>query len=61
MAHFAFFGELLARLSPPGRTLLRTTQTLDICISGAEANVATDRSGDARLPKRRSTPFRTSD
>lgn len=40
MAHFAFFGELLARLSPPGRTLLRTAQTLDICIGGAEANVA---------------------
>jgi len=39
-ATFAFFGELLARLSPPGRTLLRTVRTLDICIGGAEANVA---------------------
>lgn len=40
MAVFAFFGELLARLSPPGRALLRTSGTLDICIGGAEANVA---------------------
>lgn len=34
------FGELLLRLSPPGKQLLRTARSLDLNIGGAEANVA---------------------
>lgn len=36
----AFFGELLLRLSAPGRGLLLQSPALDICVGGAEANVA---------------------
>lgn len=36
----AFFGELLVRLSPPGRQLLKQSRSLDIHVGGAEANVA---------------------
>jgi 2-dehydro-3-deoxygluconokinase len=38
---FAFFGEMMLRLSPPGRELLLQTPKLDVAIAGAEANVAT--------------------
>jgi 2-dehydro-3-deoxygluconokinase len=34
------FGELLVRLATPGRELLLQSGSLDICIGGAEANVA---------------------
>jgi len=34
------FGELLLRLSAPGRELLLQSPSLDVCIGGAEANVA---------------------
>jgi 2-dehydro-3-deoxygluconokinase len=34
------FGELLVRLSPPDRQLLRSTRSLDLQVGGAEANVA---------------------
>lgn len=34
------FGELLLRLSAPGRELLLQSPRLDVCIGGAEANVA---------------------
>lgn len=34
------FGELLLRLSAPGRTLLLQTPELEVCVGGAEANVA---------------------
>ena len=34
------FGELLLRLSPPGRRLLAQSQNLDLAVGGAEANVA---------------------
>jgi len=34
------FGEVLLRLSAPGRELLLQSPTLDACIGGAEANVA---------------------
>ncbi|WP_260922139.1 sugar kinase [Novosphingobium sp. 9] len=40
MTRIACFGELLCRLSPPGRTLLRTATSLDLHVGGAEANVA---------------------
>lgn len=36
----AFFGELLIRLSPPDKTLLKSARSLDLCVGGAEANVA---------------------
>ncbi len=36
----AFFGELMLRLSPPGRELLLQTPKLDVNVGGAEANVA---------------------
>lgn len=36
----AFFGELLIRLSTPGRQVLRQAQSLAIHVGGAEANVA---------------------
>ncbi|MCW3837672.1 sugar kinase [Sphingomonas canadensis] len=35
-----FFGELLLRLSAPGRQLLLQSPALDVCAGGAEANVA---------------------
>ena len=35
------FGELMLRLSPPGRELLLQTPRLDVWLAGAEANVAT--------------------
>jgi 2-dehydro-3-deoxygluconokinase len=35
------FGEIMLRLSPPGRELLLQTPKLDVWIAGAEANVAT--------------------
>lgn len=34
------FGELLIRLTPPGRRLLAQADTLDLAVGGAEANVA---------------------
>lgn len=34
------FGEILLRLSPPGRELLLQTPKLDVWVAGAEANVA---------------------
>lgn len=34
------FGELLVRLSPPDKLLLRSARSLDINVGGAEANVA---------------------
>ncbi|MBO9624694.1 MAG: sugar kinase [Sphingomonas sp.] len=37
----AFFGELMLRLSPPGRELLLQTPVLQVNVGGAEANVAT--------------------
>ncbi|RIA46928.1 2-dehydro-3-deoxygluconokinase [Hephaestia caeni] len=39
-ARLAFLGELLVRLSPPGRQLLKQTRALDLHVGGAEANVA---------------------
>jgi len=35
------FGEVMLRLSPPGRELLFQTPRLDVWVAGAEANVAT--------------------
>ena len=35
------FGEIMLRLSPPGRELLLQTPRLDVWVAGAEANVAT--------------------
>ncbi len=43
---FVGFGELLIRLSAPGRSLLMQTPALDVHVGGAEANVAV---GLARL------------
>jgi len=37
---FVAFGEIMLRLSPPGRELLLQTPRLDVWIAGAEANVA---------------------
>ncbi|MDT8760873.1 sugar kinase [Sphingomonas psychrotolerans] len=37
----AFFGEVMLRLSPPGRELLFQTPALQVHVGGAEANVAT--------------------
>ena len=34
------FGEIMLRLSPPGRELLLQTPKLDVWVAGAEANVA---------------------
>ena len=36
----AFFGELLLRLSPPGRELLMQSHAFEVHVGGAEANVA---------------------
>lgn len=38
---FLAFGEIMLRLSPPGRELLLQTPKLDVWVAGAEANVAT--------------------
>lgn len=40
MGRFVAFGEVMLRLSPPGRELLLQTPRLDTGIAGAEANVA---------------------
>lgn len=37
---FLAFGEIMLRLSPPGRELLMQTPKLDVWVAGAEANVA---------------------
>lgn len=41
MGKFLAFGEIMLRLSPPGRELLLQTPKLDVWVAGAEANVAT--------------------
>jgi len=41
MGRFLAFGEIMLRLSPPGRELLLQTPQLDVWVAGAEANVAT--------------------
>lgn len=41
MAKFLAFGEIMLRLSPPGRELLLQTPRFDVWVAGAEANVAT--------------------
>lgn len=41
MGQFLAFGEVMLRLSPPGRQLLLQTPSLDVWTAGAEANVAT--------------------
>jgi 2-dehydro-3-deoxygluconokinase len=38
---FLAFGEMMLRLSPPGRELLLQSPRLDLWVAGAEANVAT--------------------
>lgn len=38
---FLAFGEIMLRMSPPGRELLMQTPKLDVWVAGAEANVAT--------------------
>jgi 2-dehydro-3-deoxygluconokinase len=40
MARVVCFGELLLRLTAPGRELLFQSGHLDVCVGGAEANVA---------------------
>ncbi|MES1200198.1 MAG: sugar kinase [Pseudomonadota bacterium] len=39
-ARIVCFGELLVRLSAPGREMLLQSHQLDVCFGGAEANVA---------------------
>jgi len=41
MSTFLAFGEIMLRLSPPGRELLLQTPKLDVWVAGAEANVVT--------------------
>jgi 2-dehydro-3-deoxygluconokinase len=41
MGRFVSFGEVMLRLSPPGRELLMQTPRFDVWVAGAEANVAT--------------------
>ncbi len=41
MGKFLAFGEVMLRLSPPGRELLMQSPRLDVWLGGAEANVAT--------------------
>lgn len=41
MGRFVAFGEVMLRMSPPGRELLLQTPTLDVWVAGAEANVVT--------------------
>lgn len=38
---FLAFGEIMLRLSPPGRELLMQSPRMDVWVAGAEANVAT--------------------
>ncbi|HEX7695655.1 MAG TPA: sugar kinase [Sphingomonas sp.] len=38
---FLAFGEIMLRLSPPGRELILQTPRFDVWVAGAEANVAT--------------------
>ncbi|CAN5436443.1 sugar kinase [soil metagenome] len=40
-SRFVAFGEVMLRLSPPGRELLLQTPKLDVWVAGAEANVVT--------------------
>jgi 2-dehydro-3-deoxygluconokinase len=40
MAHVVCFGELLLRMTAPGSERLLQSPTLDVCVGGAEANVA---------------------
>lgn len=41
MGKFLAFGEIMLRMSPPGRELLLQTPRLDVWVAGAEANVVT--------------------
>lgn len=41
MGRFIAFGEIMLRMSPPGRELLLQTPKLDVWVAGAEANVVT--------------------
>ena len=41
MGRFVAFGEIMLRMSPPGRELLLQTPRLDVWVAGAEANVVT--------------------
>ena len=41
MGQLLAFGEIMLRLSPPGRELLLQTPRLDVWVAGAEANVVT--------------------
>ena len=41
MGRFVAFGEVMLRMSPPGRELLLQTPKLDVWVAGAEANVVT--------------------
>ncbi len=41
MAKLLAFGEIMLRLSPPGRELLLQTPKFDVWVAGAEANVVT--------------------
>jgi len=41
MGRLLAFGEVMLRLSPPGRELLLQTPRLDVWVAGAEANVVT--------------------
>lgn len=41
MGKFLTFGELMYRLSPPGRELILQSRRFDVWLAGAEANVAT--------------------
>ena len=41
MGRFTAFGEVMLRMSPPGRELLLQTPKLDVWVAGAEANVVT--------------------
>ncbi len=41
MSKFLAFGEIMLRLSPPGRKLMLQTPKLDVWVAGAEANVVT--------------------
>ncbi len=41
MGRFVAFGEVMLRMSPPGRELLFQTPRLDVWVGGAESNVVT--------------------
>lgn len=49
MGKLLAFGEVMLRLSPPGRELLMQSLSLDLWVGGAEVSVAT---ALARLGKR---------